>query len=345
MILILGKGATGNSFARYCEAYNEKYIFYTDHDSHNIDFRQIKKVFISPGFKKSHFILKKINCPIYNDFNLIESHIKNKYIIGITGTKGKSTTASMIYHMLKSANYDVVLGGNVGIPILELNFNHDIYIFEVSSFHLEWIYKFPWNVSILTALGPDHLDRYQTINEYYQTKMRIMNSTKKNALRFIYGINANGNNEEFVLNIFSELNFKINKSDIEKFKTLEHRFEIFKYKNITLINDSCATNSLAVQHALKKINKNRTVWLVGGIPKEDVSWINKYSDYRKIIFGKIGNISCKESIHKAAEIIYKNNIDTILFSPGGSSFDEFKNSYERGNFFKKEVICALKKYI
>lgn len=347
MILILGKGKTGKSFIKYCEKRQLEYIVYTDEDKID-NYNNIDKIFASPGFPRWHNIFSCFpNIPVYSDFNLIEDYVKDKYVIGITGTKGKSTICSMLYHILYKSGHVVSIAGNIGIPVLDLDFTSDIYIFEISSNQLEYIDIFPYDISVIVNLSHDHLNRYRNIDEYYQYKMKIFSSSKYNVLRLARGFNIpDMTNIQLVEYILNYIPFKTDINHLHTFQHLEHRLEQFKYKDINIINDSCATNSIAAKYALSKFNADETVWLVGGLPKEDIQWIIDYEYKNKIIFGSIGNISCKEAIYQAVQmILHDKKIKNILFSPACASFDEFNNVYERGIFFKKEVICILEKYI
>lgn len=109
-------------------------------------------------------------------------------MICITGSNGKTTTTSLIYHIFKEAGYDVGLAGNIGksLALQVAEEPHDYYIIELSSFQLDNMYDFHANVAILLNITPDHLDRYQNnMQNYVDAKMRIIrNQTPKDA--FIY---------------------------------------------------------------------------------------------------------------------------------------------------------------
>ena len=345
MVLILGKGITGQSFISYCKRNKEEYTVYDDNDPVEIDFSSITKVYTSPGFPLDHGIFKKIKANIYSDFNLIENKMKDKYVIAVTGTNGKSTIVSMIYHVLKNSNLNVLLGGNIGIPVLSLG-DADIYVFEISSYQLFYISSFPYDISVITNLSIHHIETYKTIENYHQTKMRILNSTKKNSLKFIGGINIPDNNNELaVRNILSLVPFNVNTESIKTFNPLEHRIEEIKYKNITLINDSKSTNRFSSMYALEKyaLDKENIIWLIGG-RSNSFNWTEEI-DIKKIYFGELYDKSCREAIDLAVEIMKNDNrYNKILFSPSGQSFDEFKNFEERGKFFKEYALCSIKKH-
>ncbi len=109
-------------------------------------------------------------------------------MICITGSNGKTTTTSLIYHIFKSAGYDAGLAGNIGnsLALQVAEDPHEYYIIELSSFQLDNMYDFRANIAILLNITPDHLDRYQNcMQNYVDAKLRIIrNQTSDDA--FIY---------------------------------------------------------------------------------------------------------------------------------------------------------------
>lgn len=102
----------------------------------------------------------------------------NAKMICITGSNGKTTTTSLIYHILKNANYNVGLAGNIGrslaLQIAE-GCNYEYYVIELSSFQLDNMYDFHANIAVLLNITPDHLDRYDNdMQKYAESKMRIV---------------------------------------------------------------------------------------------------------------------------------------------------------------------------
>ncbi len=96
-------------------------------------------------------------------------------VVGITGTKGKSTTSSLIYNVFKTAGYKVLLGGNIGIPLFELLDKMDvttIVVAELSCHQLEGIHRGP-HVAVLLNLFQEHLDHYGSYTEYKMAKLQI----------------------------------------------------------------------------------------------------------------------------------------------------------------------------
>ena len=113
----------------------------------------------------------------------------NAKMICITGSNGKTTTTSLIYHILKNANYNVGLAGNIGrslaLQIAE-GCQFDYYVIELSSFQLDNMFDFHANIAVLLNITPDHLDRYDNdMQKYTDSKMRIIrNQNEEDA--FIY---------------------------------------------------------------------------------------------------------------------------------------------------------------
>jgi UDP-N-acetylmuramoylalanine--D-glutamate ligase len=96
-------------------------------------------------------------------------------IIAITGTNGKSTTTSLIGHLLEQGGRDVKVGGNIGVPFISLvqDQPRDYMVLEISSFQLEGAVEFQPHISVILNITPDHLDRHKTIEHYAELKERI----------------------------------------------------------------------------------------------------------------------------------------------------------------------------
>ncbi len=106
-------------------------------------------------------------------------------IIAITGTNGKSTTTSLIGHLLEQGGRDVRVGGNIGVPFVSLVKDQpkDYMVLEISSFQLEGAVEFHPEISVILNITPDHLDRHKTIERYAELKERIAaNQTRNDVL-------------------------------------------------------------------------------------------------------------------------------------------------------------------
>ena len=148
------------------------------------------EVIKSPGIPDTVAIMQKI---LQRGINVIsEIEFAGRYtdakMICITGSNGKTTTTSLIYHIFKAAGYDAGLAGNIGnsLALQVAEDPHAYYIIELSSFQLDNMYDFRANIAILLNITPDHLDRYDNcMQNYVDAKMRIIqNQTEQDA--FIY---------------------------------------------------------------------------------------------------------------------------------------------------------------
>ena len=144
----------------------------------------------SPGIPETAPMIVKVkekHIPIISEIEFAGRYTKAKMIC-ITCSNGKTTTTSLIYHILKEAGYNVGLAGNIGsslaLQVAEANF--DYYVIELSSFQLDNMYDFKADIAILMNITPDHLDRYDfKFQNYVDSKMRIIqNQTEDDAFVF-----------------------------------------------------------------------------------------------------------------------------------------------------------------
>ena len=132
--------------------------------------------------------VRKAGIPIISEIEFAGRYTNAKMIC-VTGSNGKTTTTSPIYHIFKEAGYNVGLAGNIGrslaLQIAEGR-RYDYYIIELSSFQLDNMYDFRANIAVLLNITPDHLDRYHnSMQDYTDAKMRIVqNQTEDDA--FVY---------------------------------------------------------------------------------------------------------------------------------------------------------------
>ncbi len=300
-ILILGKGLEGQA------TYQILKKFFPDQTIEIIDQKDDPRylervnnfdvVIKSPGIP-GYLLKTNYTTPT----NIFFSNIKNK-TIGVTGSKGKSTTASLIFQILKHGGYQTELIGNIGKPSIEVFLNkinpETIYVVELSSYQLSDIQFSPW-ISVITALFKEHLDYHLTLKNYYQSKKNIIRfATKKNY--FIYHPRYRLLKQwakEFIgiaIPSIKKLPFKINnpkiigqhnleniklayavarifkipdqkiKKAIDEFTPLPHRLEYLgTFKNISFYNDAIATTPQATIGAIKAL-KNIGCLILGGL--------------------------------------------------------------------------------
>jgi UDP-N-acetylmuramoylalanine--D-glutamate ligase len=132
----------------------------------------------SPGVPADAPLLKAARAKgvtIWSEIELADRFLNGR-LIGITGSNGKTTTASLIEHILRSAGFPTILAGNIGTPLIsqvEQTNDKTITVAELSSFQLELIETFRPNISVFLNLTPDHLDRHGTFEAYGAAKARI----------------------------------------------------------------------------------------------------------------------------------------------------------------------------
>ena len=373
----------------------------------------------SPGIADTVSIIKKIKekgIEIISEIEWAYRFKGDSKVVAITGTNGKTTTTSLVYHICKTAGLECALVGNIGYSFAaEVADNpKPLYIAEISSFQLDDITTFKPDIAVLLNITEDHLDRYDhKMEKYIDSKFKIIeNQTAKDV--FIYNADdeiiikkiknskllsqsipftmkheenkgAYIKNGQMMMKIQEErvsmdiydfalkgkhnqyntmaaglagasLNIRKEKirEAIKTFENLEHRMEFVKNVNgVDYINDSKGTNLNSVWFALESMTKP-TVLIMGGVDKG-----NDYSFLEELVKEKVKAIVCigldnskilhafgamlpmvdtdnmKDAVTKAQQMSKEG--DTVLLSPGCSSFDLFKNYMERGNIFKEEV--------
>ena len=250
-------------------------------------------------------------------------------IIGITGTKGKSTTSTLIYHLLKESGRDTILAGNIGIPIfdiIEKVSNKTIVVFELSAHQLQFIHRSP-HIGILLNVFEEHLDHFGTFEAYRDAKLNIIRKmddgdwavtnddfcyeADKMMIKSLnyqyYDFDVNWDvvplkGDHNRLNIKAALcainAFGISADEVTPylytFKPLEHRQELVgTFGGVTFYNDSISTIPQAAIAAMQTI-KNVTFLLLGGFDHEIdytplIEYLTKNPVKHILYTGKAGN--------------------------------------------------------
>jgi len=253
----------------------------------------------TPGIPK-----EKIKIPYTTATNIFFSEIKSREnkIIGITGSKGKSTTTSLIYHILNEAGKNVFLLGNIGTPMLSVlsqDIKSDsIFVLELSSYQLDDI-KFSPDIAVVTNLFPEHMDYHKGVKNYYVAKKNIIKFQQKNDA-FIYDPknklvvswlkNYNGKavvfNESFNINKIEtyligehnknnilaavavaklfDISDDIIKTSLKSFKPLPHRLEfVGEFSGIKFYDDAISTTPESTIMAIEALKNVGTIFLGG----------------------------------------------------------------------------------
>jgi len=197
-ILVYGLGKSGLSTFKFLKKINKVYLF---DDEKKINNKEINKnlvsyqkllsknidyIIISPGIDINkcglRSYLKNNLKKIYTDLDIFFNFYSKNKNITVTGTNGKSTTARILYEVLRDQKFDARLVGNIGNPVLlEKNItSRTIFIVEASSYQLEYSKLFRCNISAILNISPDHLERHKTLKNYIKAKFKLLrNQTKK----------------------------------------------------------------------------------------------------------------------------------------------------------------------
>ncbi len=143
------------------------------------------EVILSPGIRSNHPIVSEAfnkSIPVISELEL-GCRFATAKIIALTGTNGKSTTVTMIERILNESGYSAIAAGNIGKPFCSVTEElprEGIFVIEVSSFQLEMISEFKPDVAGILNMTPDHLDRYDSADDYYRTKEKITMNNDSN---------------------------------------------------------------------------------------------------------------------------------------------------------------------
>ncbi|HVI50854.1 MAG TPA: UDP-N-acetylmuramoyl-L-alanine--D-glutamate ligase [Candidatus Sulfotelmatobacter sp.] len=203
-VAVMGLGKSGTSAARALAVSGASVIAWDDNESARTaataegvtirdllaeDFATVDLVLWSPGIPhihpKPHPVAERARAagvPVVCDVELLAIACPNARFVGITGTNGKSTTTTLIAHILKSAGYEIAVGGNLGTPALDLPLLSDqgIYVLELSSYQLELLDTAAFDVAVMLNLTPDHLSRHGGMEGYFAAKASLFQRLRAN---------------------------------------------------------------------------------------------------------------------------------------------------------------------
>jgi UDP-N-acetylmuramoylalanine--D-glutamate ligase len=150
---------------------------------------RVDRLVLSPGiahrYPRPHRLVRRARAAgveVVGDIELLAENQPRRRIVGITGTNGKSTTTALVGALLRAAGRGVQVGGNIGLPVLDLLPKpcDDIYVLELSSYQLELTEHLSCAVAVLLNLTPDHLDRHGGMAGYVQAKKRLFRNQGAN---------------------------------------------------------------------------------------------------------------------------------------------------------------------
>ncbi len=326
LIGILGLGTSGLAAFEFLKNKNKKFVIFDDKIEPNLklkkfwqnyinwNWEKLERIIISPGItisgKNKHPIVKlagKYQVKLQNEIELFFEQKPKSIIIGITGTNGKSTLASLISFIFSENKIKNIICGNFGNPTCLINpyDKKKIIIIELSSYQLLSIPSLKLDFGVITNISNDHLDYHGDFENYLNAKLRLIESIKPNGylivnhsdtflkhkikqkLKYFNNINIlNTRGLEIKSNnitgehnkILFEIAFLISKKfgikntsiqeSILHFLPLPHRMEvIYSSSYLQIINDSKATNGESASAALKSYQNIH--WIAGGLEKKD----------------------------------------------------------------------------
>jgi UDP-N-acetylmuramoylalanine--D-glutamate ligase len=201
---------------------------------------------LAPGvplhYPKPHDVVvaaKAAGTEVICDIELFSRVYDNIRTIGITGTNGKSTTTALIHHIIKKSGRPTVMGGNIGVPVFDLQIKDKPFVvLEMSSYQLDLCPTFTPEIAVLMNITPDHIDRHGTMEKYAAAKKRIftgqgvaiINTDDDNCKRIAQDISMKGNRMVVPLTLKDE-----------KAKEVK--------ENMSLVGDHNLQNALAAYHA------------------------------------------------------------------------------------------------
>ena len=371
-ICILGYGKEGKSAERYIkENYPNLKIGILDQatDKNYLERQKNYDLAIkTPGIAK-----EKVKIPYTTATNIFFSQNKN-FIIGVTGSKGKSTTASLVYEIIKASGKKVRLIGNVGNPMLEVLFTKidpdEIFVAELSSYMLDDIEYSP-NIALLLNLFPEHMDYHGGVENYYEAKKNIFKFQKqgdfaikppfiekipfqKSEISLIGAHNIKNIKAAVKIARILGISDSIIKEAVMNFKPLPHRLEfVGEFKGIKFYDDAISTTPESTIMAIKALKNIGTIFLGGEDRGYDFHELKKILKRYKIkniaLFPESGgrilksrkgfNVLETRSMEEAVRFAFKNTPkgQICLLSTASPSYSVWKNFEEKGNLFQRLI--------
>ncbi len=274
------------------------------------DFIKADYIFKGPSVSWNLLEIKqalKRNIPVEMEMSFFMDLVPRKKVIGVTGTRGKSTTTMIICQLLKNSGYKVFLGGNIphtsALSNLDSALKSDWIVLELSSWQLSGFdrKKISPHIAVLTNFFPDHLNYYLSLKEYWQDKKAIFKYqkqgdifilnkklkekvkneiknqqclyfTKNDFVEELKYLSGDHNRENvgagYQLAKILKLDKKIINKTMANFKGLPYRQEVVAdYKGIIFINDTTSTTPIAAEKAIEAFSSNRIVMILGGDSK------------------------------------------------------------------------------
>ncbi len=272
-ILIYGLGKSGISTYNFLKQKAEIYLFDDNllnnfrFNKRSLSFSKILKsgfdfIIISPGIDSSRCrlskYLKQNSSKIYTDLDVFYSFFNN-HSVTITGTNGKSTTAKLLYDVLRDQKKDVRLVGNIGNPVLSEKkiTKKTFFVIEASSYQLNYSKIFKSKYSVILNITPDHIERHKSFKNYIEAKFSLLNSQTKQSVAFVK-VNDPIIKKKLRKKIYKQKIIKIDTSNIPTlFKKISNKYFLSfgNRENLIFVLKICQILKLKKEKIIKIINK------------------------------------------------------------------------------------------
>ena len=344
----------------------------------NLDYYDM--IIKAPGVNFKNVNYESFESKITSQIDLFFKY-SNITTIGITGTKGKSTTSSLIYHVLKGLNKDVFLAGNIGIPVFDiLNklSEKSIAVIELSCHQLKFCKHSP-NIGALLNLYEEHLDLYRSKEDYMTAKLNIFNYQKKGDYK-IWGLNSLDTYKYFKDN-YNTYTFSNNIKDVKKgilisdeglYYIDDDKKLVYDKKrkrnligNHNLNNIACTLlvcdilnidlnkvcdlidNFNPLEHRMEKVGTYKGITFyndsIATIPSATINCIKSIDNIKTVIIGGMNrNIDLSSLVEY---LLSDNKIITLIFlkDTGYMMYDELlKRGYTKKMYKAKDIDDAVK---
>lgn len=391
-IAILGFGREGKSTYNLIRKYlKEEHIDIIDENEkviQNIDIDEntnfiIKKeyiellpnydiIFKSPGVSFKEKDISKFEKKITSQLEVLLKYFKNYTKIGITGTKGKSTTSSLIYNILKEQGKKVDFIGNIGVPIfddIERLEDMDYVVIEMSSHQLQYVDNSP-NIAIILNIYEEHLDHYNSYEEYIMAKLNIA-KFQESSDYYIYNpysevLEEHTKKMDIKSNIIKisedknyEFDFQKERKLLGKHNEINIKFAIEVAKILKLDMEKVYQTIYEfkpLEHRLEYVGKYNDVFYyndsIATIPEATISCIEALKNVNTLL---IGGLDRGIDYEKLIDYLNNSNVENIIcmYSVGEKLYKKLdskkailaKDLYEAieiaKKITKKDTICAL----
>ena len=330
-----------------------------------------------PGERPLVVEARRRGIPVWSEVELGWRLLAPRPFIGVTGTKGKTTTSELLGEIFRAAGREVFVAGNVGRPLSAVEASDEAWIVaELSSFQLEDVHELALEVAVLLNLEPDHLDRHGRFERYRAAKLRIFERARHKVVPRGMGLEGIEFSADDALPAAPQLPGRHNRANaaaataaaravgipddaiaaaLREFRGVPHRLELVREREgVRWVNDSIATNTLAARAGVEAFDAPVRLILGGRAKGED------YNAFARTLAGRVAAVylvgeasdelaealaGAGRSFERAGTIERAVDLaagaarpgDVVLLSPACASYDQFANFERRGEEFRRLV--------